>query len=83
MCWRHNKNNKLRSGTMQRYYVMQKKDIFQRSALGIYNGDVINHSYFVAKSIKDIFSGIDIAGTSNTLANKKIPGKQMINSENR
>ena len=61
-------------------YISKKKKL---CALGIYNNDVINHSYFVAKSIKDIFSGIDIAGTSNTLANKKIPGKQMINSENR
>jgi len=58
---------------------MQEKDIFEI----IYNSGVINHSYFVAKSIKDIFSGINIAGTSNSLANKKIPGKQIKNYYNR
>ena len=39
-------------------------------------GIVINNFYFIAKSIKDIFSGINIEGTSNSLLNKNIPGKK-------
>ena len=66
---------------MQRYYLMQKMTVFQRTkkklAMRIHNIDVINHSYFTAKSIKDIFSGINLAGTSNLLLNKNIPGKKI------
>ena len=57
---------------------MQKKDIFERtdSYWELRIGNVINHSCFIAKSIKDIFSGINIEGTSNSLLNKNIPGKK-------
>ena len=48
----------------------------------IHSSNVINNSYFTAKSIKNIFSGINLAGTSNSLVNKNIPGKE-INSKNR
>ena len=48
----------------------------------IHSSNVINNSYFTAKSIKNIFSGINLAGTSNSLVNKNIPGKK-INSKNR
>ena len=48
----------------------------------IQSSNVINNSYFTAKSIKNIFSGINLAGTSNSLVNKNIPGKK-INSKNR
>ena len=63
---------------------MQKINAFQRKkiVMEIHSSNVINNSYFTAKSIKNIFSGINLAGTSNSLVNKNIPGKK-INSKNR
>ena len=66
---------------MQRYYLIQNINVFQRTNK-IHSSNVINNSYFTAKSIKNIFSGINLAGTSNSLVNKNIPGKK-INSKNR
>ena len=56
-------------------YFKNKK--INKTVLGIQNNDVIHNSYFTAKSIKDIFSGINLAGTSNSLVNKNIPGKKI------
>ena len=58
-------------------YFKEKKIVME-----IHSSNVINNSYFTAKSIKNIFSGINLAGTSNSLVNKNIPGKK-INSKNR
>ena len=54
----------------------------KKIVMEIHSSNVINNSYFTAKSIKNIFSGINLAGTSNSLVNKNIPGKK-INSKNR
>ena len=64
---------------------MQKINVSERTkniVMEIHSSDVINISYFTAKSIKDIFSGINLAGTSNSLVNRNIPGKK-INCKNR